>query len=346
MELDARKKRILKAVVEDYIQNVEPVGSKSLAERPGLDFSPATLRNEMAELTRQGYLEQPHTSAGRVPSPLGYRLYVNELMHRHQLSLSEMESINASLRLKMLELDNLLAEAGQFLASLTQYTAYTLAPRADTVRIIRFDLFAAGADAFIIVLVTQPAVVKNKLCRPPFAPEEDTLRQLSLSLNLYLVGLCVSELGEAHWEAVAARTPDGRPYIPFIVEFLQETERSFDTREVMLSGQSHLLSHPEYRDILKARRLLEYLSDRRELSKISTPDPATPVRFVIGPENVNEALQDASVIMATYHIGDNLQGMIGVVGPTRMDYARLSSHLSYFAQRLGHYLSGEEEEST
>lgn len=344
MDLEPRKKRILRAIIEDYIQNAEPVGSKALADRWGLDLSPATLRHEMADLEAMGYLEQPHTSAGRVPSPRGYRMFVNELMERHRLSVTEMEAINASMRMKMQELDRLIAEAGQFLSALTRYTAYTLTPAVTAVRFTRFDLFLAGPDAFVIVAVTDVQTVKNKIVHASPPPKEEALRRLTDACNKHLAGPLLSEIGDSLLLAVRAEAGPAGTYVMHIAAFLAELQEEFARREVYLTGQSHILGHPEYRDIVKARNLLEYLSDRREMARLTMPEPDAPVQFLIGPENVAEQLRDTSVVMASYRMGENLRGLIGVVGPTRMDYAKLASRMSYFADRLGRLLSGAEDE--
>ena len=343
MDLGPRKKKILRAVIEDYIQNAEPVGSKALVERWGLNLSPATLRHEMAALESMGYLEQPHTSAGRVPSSRGYRLFVNELMEAHKLSAAEREAINASMRMKMQELDRLILEAGQFLSALTQYTAYTLTPDVTNVRFVRFDLFSAGTDTFVIVAVTDAQAVKNKIVRPSVMPEEEGLRQLTHALNAHLAGSALREIGDAQFSLARRDAGPAGACVVYVAGFLDELREEFDRREVYLTGQSHILGHPEYRDILKARKLLEYLSDRREMARWTIPEPNAQVKFLIGPENVAEQLRDTSVVMASYRMGDNLRGLIGVVGPTRMDYAKLASRMTYFADRLGRLLSGEED---
>ena len=343
MNLSSRQKKILRALIEDYIQNAEPVGSKSLAQRRGINLSPATLRHEMADLEAKGYLEQPHASAGRVPSPRGYRLFVDELMEEHQLTLSEMEAINASLRLRIQELDRLAQEATRFLSALTHYTAYTLTASTANVRLIRFDLFLAGTDAFVMVAVTETKAVKNKLAHAVPTPTEKELNQLTAALNRRLVNIPLGDIGEDLLALTQRESGTAGVHMPLVSEFLSEIREEFNRREVVLSGQAHILGHPEYRDLLKARRLMEYLSDSREMSRLSLPEPDLPVHFLIGPENVAEQLRDTSVVMACYRLGDNLRGMIGVVGPTRMDYAKLSSRMAYFADRLGKVLSGEVE---
>lgn len=345
MELTPRKKAVLRALIEDYIQYAEPVGSKTLVERRGLEFSSATLRHEMVELEEMGFLAQPHISSGRVPSPRGYRLFVDELMEYHGLSEIERETIDASMRLKAKELDRLIVKAGEFLSLLTRYTVYALTPRIDQVRLLRFDLFTAGDDTFVIVVVTDVHTVKNKVVRPPFPPAEGALRRLTAVLNDRLTGLVLRDVTQERMRSVTRQAGEAGVYVPYVAGFLAELLEEFDEREAFLAGQSHMLGHPEYHDILKARRLLEYLSDGRELTRLALADSDGSVRFVIGPENEAEELRDTSVVTASYRIGGNLRGFIGVVGPTRMDYARLSSRLAYFASRLGRLLSGGEEEA-
>jgi heat-inducible transcriptional repressor len=293
----------------------------------------------MADLEAMGYLEQPHTSAGRVPSSRGYRLFVNELMEKHKLSGAEMEAINASMRMKMQELDRLIAEAGQFLSALTQYTAYTLTPLAPAVCFVRFDLFPAGPDVFVIVAVTDTQAVKNKIVHPSVPPDETALGRLTWALNRHLVGPALRDINEALLLLVRRDAGPAGIYVDCVAAFLDELREEFDRREVYLTGQSHILGHPEYRDIIKARKLLEYLSDRREMARLTMPESGAPVQFLIGPENVAEQLRDTSVVMASYRMGDNLRGLIGVVGPTRMDYGKVAARLSYIASGLANMLA-------
>ena len=183
MELTNRKKRILRAIVEIYIITAEPVGSKAVAQQAGLDISTATIRNEMADLTEMGYLEQPHTSAGRVPSPMGYRLYVNELMGEHQLTIQETQRINEALNLKMEELDRCLDQAGKVLSQISDYPVFTAAAPRMRVTVKRYDLLMVEENAFIAVVMTDNSVVKNKLIRIPDTLSDTQLQLLSTVLN-------------------------------------------------------------------------------------------------------------------------------------------------------------------
>ena len=198
--LSDRKKRILRAIVEAYIATAEPVGSKAVAELAGLDVSTATIRNEMADLTEQGYLEQPHTSAGRVPSAAGYRLYVNELMDRQQLTIQETQRINDALNLKMEELDRVIDRAGKVLSQISDYPVFTLAAGSGNATIQRMDLLMVEEHAFIAVVMTDSSVVKNKLFHVEQPLSEPQLQMLSTILNSSFLGLTLEETNKVGLE--------------------------------------------------------------------------------------------------------------------------------------------------
>jgi len=335
MQLTERKKRILRAIIETYIATAEPVGSKAVVERAGLDVSTATIRNEMADLTEMGLLEQPHTSAGRIPSAAGYRLYVNELMDSHQLTLQETQRINQALNLKMEELDRCLERAGKMLSQISDYPVFTAASTVDKVTVKRYDLLMVEENAFIAVVMTDNSVVKNKLIRMPDMISDTQLQLLSAVLNNSFVGLSRVEMAEALEKMEMRTAPAAFSLISRVVDFAIEVLADQRRQKIHTSGLTHLLEHSEYHSLDKAKPLLSYLSEESEVSKL----PMTMARgknmdILIGPENVNDALKDTSVVMASYDIGDNMKGIIGVVGPTRMDYAKVTARLSYFADSL------------
>ena len=335
MELTDRKKRILRAIVETYIATAEPVGSKVVAERAGLDVSTATIRNEMADLTELGYLEQPHTSAGRIPSAAGYRLYVNELMGRQQLTIQETERINQALNLKMEELDRVIDRAGKVLSQISDYPVFTAAATVERVTVKRFDLLMVEENAFIAVVMTDNSVVKNKLVRMPDQLSDTQLQLLSAVLNSSFVGLSREEMEETLDKMETRTAPAAFELISLVVDFAVEVLAEQTQHKVHTAGITHLLEHPEYHSLDKAKPLMTYLSEETEASKLPmTLDKGKNMNILIGPENVNDALKDTSVVMASYDIGDNMKGVIGVVGPTRMDYAKVTARLSYFADSL------------
>ena len=335
MALSDRKKRILRAIVEAYIATAEPVGSKTVAQLAGLDVSTATIRNEMADLTDQGYLEQPHTSAGRIPSAAGYRLYVNELMDRQQLTIQETQRINDALNLKMEELDRVIDRAGKVLSQLSDYPVFTMAAAKERITVKRFDLLMVEDNTFIAVVMTDSNVVKNKLIHIPDGLSNPQLQMLAAVLNSSFVGLSQEEMEENLSKMEAHTAPGAFELIAMVVEFAMEVLAEQGQQKFRTAGITHLLEHPEYHSLDKAKPLMAYLSEEGEAPRLpATLDTGKNMNILIGPENVNDALKDTSVVMASYDIGDNMRGIIGVVGPTRMDYAKVTARLSYFADSL------------
>ena len=336
MALSERKKKILRAVVESYVQTAEPVGSKAILELVGLNVSSATIRNELADLTEQGYLEQPHTSAGRVPSPKGYRLYVNELMEEQRLSLEETRQINDALHLKMQELDKVIDQAGRMVSQLTHYPAFALAGNARRTTIRRFDLIMVDVNSFIVVVMTDNNVVKNKLIRLPTDLSEPQLQLLTTLLNTSFVGKTLDELTPELMRVAEHAAGASYGLISLVVSFAMEVLDDLENSAVYTAGASQLLAHPEYQDVGKAHKLMSYLNNEQSLVQ-SLALPALGgdnTKILIGPENVADELKDTSVVLASYDIGDGLKGVIGVVGPTRMDYAKVAAKLSYVADGL------------
>ncbi len=341
MDISERKKKILRAVIENYIATAEPVGSKSIAESAGLDISSATIRNEMADLESLGFLEQPHTSAGRIPSPQGYRLYVNELMAAHRLSELETQRIQQSLHLKMQELDKVIDQAGRIVSQLTRYPTFALASGASQVTIRRFDLLMVERNSFIAVLMTDNNVVRNRLMRLPSDLNEAQLGLLNTLLNTTFTGLTLEEITPELMRVASHAAGEAYGLISLVVSFGMEVLQEQSTHSVHTAGITSLLSHPEYRSLDRAEPLMSFLSEEEDLSNLPLPQGAR-TNILIGPENVAAALQDTSVVMASYDIGDGMRGVIGVVGPTRMDYAKVTARLSCFADGLAR-LFGQQE---
>ena len=329
MELTARKKEILKVVIEHYISTAEPVGSKTIAQEMGSRISSATIRNELADLAEMGYLEQPHTSAGRVPSPKGYRLYVNELMEQRALSLQETEEINQALQMKMQELDSVISQAGRVVSSLVQYPAYTMAAAAgDTVQ--RFDLLPVDRRSFIAVVMTNDSRVKSQLVHTDMDVTGPGLAELSALLNAHFTGCQPQELSARLMNLAGQTAPELFMALSRAVDYAAGILQ--DNVHVYTTGAKNILKLPEFRDADKAHELMSVLTEGQDA--LPVPAEGTSMQILIGPENVNEALKDTSVVVASYDIGDHMRGLIGVVGPTRMDYASVAARLNYFAESL------------
>ena len=335
MELTDRQKQILRAIVDIYVSTAEPVGSKAIAALPDVKFSSATIRNEMADLTQMGLLEQPHTSAGRVPSPAGYRLYIDQLMTDYRLSLDETKSLNEALELKSQEFDQMMSQVGKLVSKMTDLPAYAMATRQSGAVAKHFDLLMTGPGSIILVLMLSGDVVKNKLIKLPVSVTEAELKLLAAVLNASLTDLPAEQITGELLEKISRSAGAASPLVPLVMDFTLECLRQ-QHGDVHLTGQMRLLGQPEYRDAAeKAQEVFETL-DEEMISNLPAVLPKDgPVQFLVGPENVARELKDTSVVMMRFDIGEGMQGTIGVVGPTRMDYAKITAKLGYFAENLG-----------
>ncbi len=343
MELTERKKRILRAIVDHYIRTAEPVGSKAIAEMPEMNISSATIRNEMSELTELGYLEQPHTSAGRIPSPAGYRLYIDELMQDYRLSVDEAQTLNQTLDARLRQFDDVIAQASKIVSRMTNLPAYAVASRTGKVSIKTFEVFSAEPGSFILVLMTNHDVVKNKLIKLPLQLREEDLKLLTAVLNATLTGLSVEEYTPDLMEKVSRNAGNAESLVPIIVDYAMGLLRQQTQSEVFLSGQTKLLGQPEYRDPVKAQQILAHLDEDVISNLPATLAPESKMQILVGPENIARELQDTSVVMTRFDIGDGMQGMVGVVGPTRMDYAQVTARLSFFTESLSRMFAKPEQ---
>ncbi len=338
MELTERQKRILRAVVDSYVATAEPVGSKTIAAQPDITFSSATIRNELAFLTDQGLLEQPHTSAGRIPSPAGYRLYIDELMQDYRLSRDETQSLSQVMSDRLQEFDKAIAQVGQLISKLTDLPAYAVATRSQAVTVQRYDLIQTAPYSFILVLLLSTETVHNKLIKLPVNVEDQDLKSLGALLNTSLTDLPSRDFTPQLISKLQRHAGSAGSLVSVIVEYTFRTLEEEQKKDVFVTGQSKLLGHPEYQDVGKAKALISTL-DEETISALPVPAGESGVQILVGPENVSQALKDTSVVMARYDLGDGMQGMLGVVGPTRMDYAQVAARLTYFADGLGKMFS-------
>ena len=313
MELTERKKKVLQTVVDLYIRTAEPVGSKAIAAMPGMNYSSATIRNELADLTTMGLLEQPHTSAGRVPSPAGYRLYVDELMQGYKLSVDETKDLKNAMELKMQEFDKVLDKVARLVSQATDLPAYTVAARQGAATVKRFEILMAEAGSFILVVMTSGDVVKNKLIKLPLHVTEADLKLLSALLNATMTGLTVEDFTAELMDRVTQNAGAAAGLVPVILDFTAGVLRGQEDRSVALRGQ--------VRPAMMG---------------------GEKTQILVGPEQVAQELKDTSVVMTKFDIGEGMQGLIGVVGPTRMDYAKVTARLSYFAENLSKMFSRPE----
>lgn len=333
MELSERKQQILRAIIGDYIRTAEPVGSKALTAHPELPFSSATIRNEMSELEELGLIEKPHTSAGRIPSPKGYRFYVDALTQLEDLDLDDMDTAQIAKMMhgKVKELDYLIREAGKLISSLTDYASVAVTPKMTQTSIRQFEIIPIDKQTFVIVLVIQSGAIKNKMVRTMADVSREEAELLTYVLNETLTTIPISQI-TPHKFDIVRRAAGLTALLAPLAEYIAELMEDLDNQKVYLDGTSKLLRYPEYRDHRKAQALLDYLDEDSHL--IPVKQQVDGIQIFIGPENGENPLSEATTMYAKYDIGDYGYGVVGLVGPTRMDYGALSKKLSRFAKGL------------
>jgi heat-inducible transcriptional repressor len=336
MNLSARKKEILRAVVIDYVKVAQPVGSRTVARRYLVGLSPATIRNEMADLEEMGYLIQPHTSAGRIPSQKGYRFYVDELMEATDLPEGEKKTIKKAFHdRKLREIEDIIKYTSQLLSSLTNYTSLILGPRLKKSAFKKLQIMPVDAQRGLLVLVTDTGFVKNKLINLPQTLSASELSRIVSYLNSKLKGLTVNKI-------TATLIGELRRDLYYHVKFLEDTftllEESLaeDERRVFLGGTTNILNQPEFGDIEKVKALLT-LFEQHSLLATLLARPVVGVEGVvikIGRENLLEEVRDCSLVMTTYCLGREVVGTIGLLGPTRMEYSKTVAVLQHVVNSL------------
>ena len=288
----------------------------------------------MADLTTMGYLEQPHTSAGRVPSAAGYRMYVDELMMDYRLSVDETKSINNAIEEKMNQVDKLVERVAKLVSQATNLPAISAAARQGNATVLQYNLLRSGTGSFILVLTLPGDQVVNKLIKLPVAIADSDLSLLSALLNTAMTEITAEEFTAEKMDKVMRSAGAAASLVPVIVDFTVETLKKQSSTNMAIAGQARLLGLPEYRDVDKAQRVLSSIDEDALSNLPAVMEGANGTKVIVGPENIADELKDTSVVMTKFDIGDGMQGMIGVVGPTRMDYAKVTARLSYFAESL------------
>lgn len=336
MKLDIRKLKILTAIVETYIDTGEPVSSKILAQQLGFSVSSATIRNDMAALFEMGLLEQSHTSAGRVPSHLGYRVYVDQLMHCKPLSEEERREIDALFNVRDPDPDKLLEDAAQALADYTNCATVSTTITPKTVLVKRVEIVPAGTRTVVVLVIATNGVIKNKVCRVDFRVTGEIVEFLNQFANGRLVGRSVNDISQWYINSISVTLGDySQLFIP-VLATIYELCREINDGQFYTSGGANLLNYKELADI--ARDLLSAMANREQLLGV-IGSKSDAVFITIGKENNQSELTDTSVVVTKYRIGEQNSGAIGVIGPVRMDYAKLIPHLEYFSQTLGKLLA-------
>ena len=339
MQLDERKYLILQAIIDDYIMTAMPVGSRTISRKSGVGYSPATIRNEMSDLEELGYLDQPHTSAGRVPSNKAYRLYVDHLIKTSKLTSDERERMHDHLVSRSKQVESVIRSAAGVLSDATKYTSVIVAPKLGSLRIKHVQLVPVAERTALMIIVTNAGIVKDALIRVPEGMDADDLYSISRVLTQKLADKPLEGVRQAFSELLR-NAEQNRKLLGEALQVIEKRlEEGGDASDVIVGGSTNLLEYPEYSDVNKARNFLSVLESKDTLRKLLSRDGSMEVSIRIGPENQLPALSDCSIVTASYRLGDQSTGTLGIIGPTRMNYNRVISVLDFMARALSDVLS-------
>ena len=338
MEMDERKIKILQAIINDYIMTAEPVGSRTIAKKYDLGISSATIRNEMADLEDMGYLEQPHSSAGRRPSNKGYRLYVDKLMKIPKLTPEEEYIIkNQILANALFEVNTIIKQATALLSGLTNLTSIVKTPSVSKSYIKYVQLLNIDSNNILFVIITDSGIIKNNVVRAGKNVSSDILATLSNILNARLKNLNCEQI---NLEVINNLKKDLEGYEDIfnaIIPVLYESLSSNDNGEIYMEGATNIFNYPEYKDIEKARGFLSLLDNKDKISGLL--NSSSNISIKIGTESFIEGAEECSVVSAIYNVKDRPVGEIGVIGPTRMPYSKVISVLANVVRELNFILT-------
>ena len=338
MDLSERKRKILEAIIEDYIVSAEPIGSRTISKNTDMGLSSATIRNEMSDLEEMGYLVSPHTSAGRIPTDAGYRFYVNELMHQYSIANEDIMRLRRFFTAGILQLDKLIRQAGNIVSQLTSYTTIAVTPELNKSFIKRFELVPIDKNSALLVLVTSEGIIKNQLIA--VSEEEHELRKLSVILNEKLAGLTLEDINLIKINEVQKALGKNSSILLPVLDFVHQTISELDGSEVYVKNTQSILNHPEYYDLSKAKEIIGFLEDKQSVKHVfDQADNDNKINIIIGKENKIDEMKDASIVTAKYYSGGKMLGKIGIVGPTRMNYAKVVASLDYITKNMDNIIN-------
>ena len=342
VELSERKKQILKAIVEAHIAEGEPVGSKYIVENRQLTCSSATIRNEMSELEELGYLEKPHTSAGRVPSELGYRFYVDSLVQHYAMTANEIAEINNILKSKMTELDQILENATRLASNITNYTGFAVKPKFVSHSISKFEAISIDDYNLLLVMILSGGTVKTKKIRMSERLTNELISKINFTLNRYLAGLGSEDITLPILMDIETELgTDARAFGP-IIKVIYDAMSESENGDLRISGLNRLLQYPEFSDSQKFGELLNAIESKQEiLDLVSQGKEGDDVNVIIGSESSVNVMNNSSVIYKPIKKNGRTVGAIGVIGPLRMDYAKVLATVEELSDNISNIIDSD-----
>ena len=340
--MDERKLRILRAIIDDYILTGVPVGSRTISKKYEMGLSSATIRNEMSDLEELGFLDQPHVSAGRVPSAKAYRLYVDILLQTGIIQDDSAESIMSHFTGRVHQMEDVIDHAARVLSSMTQYTAVVLSPNGREPKLETLQLVPVSAGSALVVIVTDQGIIRDSVIRISPDMDGDTLYAISRTLTRELRGYTLTKACEA-LPLLIQRMDGNEEVLRGLYGYLNEGRENVRGSHVAVGGTSNMLSYPEYSDMDKARNFLSLMETRDKLADIIRGNGEMAFTVRIGPETGVPEMADCSIVTATYSSRGGQQGTIGVIGPTRMRYSRVISILNMMGHQLTDMFTGADD---
>ena len=334
MDLSERKLKILQAIIGDYVRNAEPVGSRTLSKNYDLGISPATIRNEMSDLEEMGYLTHPHTSAGRVPSDKAYRLYVNTLMEKKELSQEEKNVIAQSLKSNVSEFDETIKHAAQILSDITNLTSFAMTPNKNEDVIKYINLLPVDETTVVLMIASESGKISNKAVNLNGPYEEDKLELLAKTLTYNYRGQKISDISTGKLISSIKSDVDAMSGLEenIMPSFLKTLDEMLNVN-LYMEGLTNIFDIPEYNDLKKARGFMELLGQKEDFTR-KLIERDNGVIVTIGEENSDDIMNDCSLITATYQVDGKMIGKIGVIGPTRMKYGEVTSIIEFLTDNL------------
>ena len=336
MELDERKCKILQAVIRNYLETGEPVGSRTISKYTDLNLSSATIRNEMSDLEEMGYIVQPHTSAGRIPSDKGYRFYVDTMLEEKE---REVEELKGLLTEKDEKMDTLLKRVARVLAANTNYAAMITAPQYRGNKLKFIQLSRVDARQLLTVIVVEGNVIKNTILNVDEALDDETLLKLNILLNTHLNGLSIEEINLAMISDLKRQAGIHSSIVSNVIDAVAEAIKSDEDLKIYTSGANNILKYPELTDNReKASELINVFEEEQALTELVqenlSDENGTGIQVYIGNEMPVKSMKDCSVVTATYEVGEGMRGTIGIIGPKRMDYDKVIGTLKTLMNQL------------
>ena len=333
-ELDERKQKILHAIIQNYLETGEPVGSRTISKYADLGLSSATIRNEMSDLEEMGYIIQPHTSAGRIPSDMGYRFYVDQLMKEKEQEVTEMKELMIQRQDKM---ELVLKQMAKVLAANTNYATMITSPQYHRTKLKFIQLSVISEDQLLAVVVAEGNVVKNKVIPISHGLDNETILKLNILLNTSLNGLTMEEINLSTIAKLKEQAGIHSEVINSVLDAVAEAIQMDDDLEVYTSGTTNIFKYPELADSTKASALISAFEDKQQLASLMEDmkdGEDTGIQVYIGNKTPGQTMKDCSVVTTTYELGEGMRGTIGIVGPKRMDYEKVVDNLKTLTNQL------------